>query len=76
MKFHWTFVKTSRREESSSVVVDIGAQICGLQLKGSRPHTVEVTGEELKYLLQNPKYTFTSVIPSLATVSSNGFTEE
>lgn len=66
MKFHWASTKTKVGEDTAFRIVELGQKICGLQIKGSRPQTVELTYQELKYLIQNPGYALKTVLLALS----------
>lgn len=56
MIFNFTFRETSRVIETASIKVRCGANIVGLVLRNKRPQTVTLDYEELKALINDPKY--------------------
>jgi hypothetical protein len=65
LKFKFEFVKTRNKYSYAELIVPIGSSICGMQLQGTRPQTVELNKEELATLLKSQEYAMT-VLTALA----------
>lgn len=56
MKFKWVHVNTKNRVSTDEVTIECGKVICGLQVRQNRPTSIELTRQELLYLLKTPEY--------------------
>lgn len=65
MKFHIISARTQHKYVKTDITVRLGTQICGLSVGGTRPQSVTLDYEELKYLLQNPDYAIHQVLTAL-----------
>jgi len=70
MIFNFLIRKTQAEVHKISVHIPAGSLIRGLQKQGTRPSSVTLTHKELAELLRNPKYTLTTVLPSLQMENS------
>ncbi len=56
MKFTIVARDTQAIKSTHVLTLPVGSQICGMQMGGHRPQTVELDFNELRYLNQNPDY--------------------
>lgn len=56
MNFNFIIRRTEQEITTTTLRINIGQQICGLQKAGHRPQTVTLTSSELAFLLKNVPY--------------------
>lgn len=61
MKFKFVHKNTRDTYSYDEICIATPGHVVGLQIKGTRPQTVELTQRELQELLNNPEYASTVV---------------